>query len=242
MWEILHNNALLLLIGQYPHGPVGGLVATLGLALASLLLALPCSVLLALGRISPKWYFYYPASAIVYVVRGLPLIMFIFWAYFFVPIIIGRPVAGVTTMIVALVCYESAYLAEIIRAGIEALPKGQYETGRALGLSHAATMRKIVLPQAFSNMLPSMLSQFISTVKETSLAYVIGVQELTYAANQINSVLLTRPLEVFALLALTYFVLNLLLSGVVMLIERRFKNRSSAYAHNDTLESELVNP
>lgn len=228
MWEILQDNALLLLVGQYPNGPMGGLVATLGLAALSLILAIPCSLLLALGRVSPYKIFYYPASLVVYVVRGLPLLMFIFWAYFFVPLIIGRPVAGVTTMVVALVVYESAYLAEIIRAGIEALPRGQYEAGRALGLSYGATMRKVILPQALVNMVPSMLSQFISTVKETSLAYVIGVQELTYAANQINSVLLVKPLEVFTLLALTYFVLNMILSAGVVAVERSITRRRSA--------------
>lgn len=230
MWDILKDNWLLLLIGQYPHGPIGGLVATLGLAAISLTLALPCGVLLALGRISPYRIFRWPASTIVYVVRGLPLLMFIFWAYFFVPVLIGRPVAGVTTMVVALVCYESAYLAEIIRAGIQALPPGQQEAGRALGLSYMQTMRRIILPQALYNMLPSMLSQFVSTVKETSLAYVIGVQELTYAANQINSVLLTRPFEVFGLLALTYFILNFGLSALVHLTEKRIGKRRAGLA------------
>ncbi|MDQ2150900.1 amino acid ABC transporter permease [Alcaligenaceae bacterium A4P071] len=225
MWEIVQNNWELLLIGQYPNGPIGGLAATLGLAAVSLLLALPFSVLLALGRISRFKIFFLPASALVYLVRGLPLLMFIFWAYFFVPLIIGRPVAGATTMIVALVCYESAYLAEIIRAGIQSLPSGQMEAGRALGLSYWQTMRRIILPQAMFNMLPSMLSQFISTVKETSLAYVISVQELTYAANQINSVLLTKPFEVFALLALTYFILNFFLSVLVRQVEVRIERR-----------------
>ena len=225
MWNIVQNNWELLLIGQYPNGPIGGLAATLGLAAVSLLLALPFSVLLALGRISRFKIFFLPASALVYLVRGLPLLMFIFWAYFFVPLIIGRPVAGATTMIVALVCYESAYLAEIIRAGIQSLPSGQMEAGRALGLSYWQTMRRIILPQAMFNMLPSMLSQFISTVKETSLAYVISVQELTYAANQINSVLLTKPFEVFALLALTYFILNFCLSVLVRQVEVRIERR-----------------
>ncbi|MDQ8030544.1 MAG: amino acid ABC transporter permease [Bordetella sp.] len=228
MLEILQDNWLLLLIGQYPHGPIGGLAATLGLAAISLALALPCGVLLALGRISPLRIFYVPATTLVYLVRGLPLLMFIFWAYFFVPVIIGRPVAGTTTMVVALVCYESAYLAEIIRAGIQALPPGQQEAGRALGLSYLQTMRRIILPQALYNMLPSMLSQFISTVKETSLAYVISVQELTYAANQINSVLLTKPFEVFGLLALTYFFLNFGLTALVRLVELRISRRRNA--------------
>lgn len=228
MWEILSDNWLLLLIGQYPNGPMGGLVATLALAALSLTLALPFGLLLALGRLSSRRLFRYPATTLVYMVRGLPLLMFIFWAYFFVPLVIGRPVAGFTTMVVALVCYESAYLAEIIRAGIQALPPGQTEAGRALGLSHSQTMRRIILPQALYNMLPSMMSQFVSTVKETSLAYVISVQELTYAANQLNSVLLVRPFEVFTLLALTYFTLNFILTGLARLAEHRVARRRLA--------------
>ncbi|SAI39432.1 amino acids ABC transporter permease [Bordetella ansorpii] len=228
MWDILSDNWLLLLVGQYPNGPMGGLVATLSLAAFSLLLALPCGLLLALGRLSSRRVFRYPATALVYMVRGLPLLMFIFWAYFFVPLLIGRPVAGFTTMVVALVCYESAYLAEIIRAGIQALPAGQMEAGRALGLSYGQTMRRIILPQALYNMLPSMMSQFVSTVKETSLAYVISVQELTYAANQLNSVLLVRPFEVFALLALTYFSLNFILTGLARLVDIRVARRRYA--------------
>ncbi len=221
MLDILSNNWLLLLIGQYPNGDMGGLVATVGLALISLLLAFPFGIILALGRISTNKIFYYPATVVVYVVRGLPLIMFIFWAYFFVPIVINRPVAGSTTMVVALVFYESAYMSEIIRSGIQALPAGQLEAGRSLGLGYMQTMRKIILPQALFNTIPSILSQFISTVKETSLGFVISVHELTFAAAQINNILLTKPFEVFGLLALTYFTLNLILTGLVKLVEMR---------------------
>ncbi|TEA77563.1 amino acid ABC transporter permease [Allopusillimonas ginsengisoli] len=224
MLDILSDNWLLLLVGQYPNGDMGGLVATISLALISLLLAFPFGILLALGRISPYKIFYYPATAIVYIVRGLPLIMFIFWAYFFVPIVINRPVAGATTMVVALVFYESAYMAEIIRSGIQALPAGQLEAGRSLGLSYMQSMRKVILPQALFNTIPSILSQFISTVKETSLGFVISVHELTFAAAQINNILLTKPFEVFGLLALTYFTLNLILTGLVKLVEIRIAN------------------
>ena len=90
-------------------------------------------------------------------------------------------------MLVTLVVYQAAYLAEIVRAGIESLPKGQMEAARAVGLTHMQAMRKVILPQALYNMVPAMLSQFVSTIKETSLGYVISVHELTFAANQINS-------------------------------------------------------
>src|SRR3546814_2748272 len=110
-------NWLLLLVGQWPSGPIGRLGAPVCLALVSLALAFPIGVLLALGRISSHKIFYWPATAVVYVVRGLPLIMFIFWAYFFLPLLIGNTVSGVVTMAAALIIYEGAYLSEIIRSG-----------------------------------------------------------------------------------------------------------------------------
>jgi polar amino acid transport system permease protein len=223
MLEILSDNWLLLLVGQWPNGALGGLAATILLALVSLLFAFPVGLLLALCRISSHRICYWPATAIVYVARGLPLIMFIFWAYFFLPLVIGASISGVVTMAAALIIYEGAYLSEIIRSGIQALPKGQMEAGRSLGLSHMQTMRKIVLPQALYNTIPSILSQFISTVKETSLGFVISVHELTFAAAQVNNMLLTKPFQVFALLALTYFTLNLILTGVVKLVENRMR-------------------
>lgn len=120
------------------------------------------------------------------VVRGVPLIMFIFWVHFFVPLLIGRTVSGFTTILVTLVIYEAAYLAEVVRAGIEGLPKGQTEAARAVGLSYMQTILKVILPQALYSMVPAMISQFVSTIKETSLGYVISVNELTFAANQIQ--------------------------------------------------------
>lgn len=225
MLDILQTYGVLLLIGNYPNGPLGGLALTLILSVLGILLAFPVSVVLALLRTSPWRILRAPATTIIYVVRGLPLLMFIFWAYFGIPALLGRTVSGFTTMLCALVIYEAAYLAEVIRAGIEALPKGQVEAARSIGLSHLQTQRIVVLPQALYNMLPSMLSQFISTIKETSLGYVISVQELTFAANQVNGMLLTQPFEVYTLLALTYFALCFLLTSGVGWIERRIRRK-----------------
>lgn len=221
MWQIIQEYWLLFLIGQYPNGPLGGLAMTLVMAVAGLVLCFPFAIMLALAKLSPYRVLRWPAMAIINVVRGLPLIMFIFWIYFAWPMITGRTVGGVETLIIALVVYEASYLAEIIRAGIEALPKGQTEAARALGLGYVPTTFRIVLPQALHNMLPSMVSQFISTIKETSLGYVISAQEVTFAANQINNQLLTKPFEVYMLLALTYFALCFLLTSVARYLERR---------------------
>lgn len=221
MIEILQNNWLLFLVGQYPHGPIGGLAMTLFMATISLALCFPFAIGLALARLSPYRWLRLPATAIVHTVRGLPLIMFIFWTYFFSPLIIGRAVGGVETLVIALVVYEAAYLSEIIRAGIEGLPKGQTEAATSLGLRYWPTTIKVVLPQALHNMLPSMVSQFVSTIKETSLGYVISAHELTFAAAQVNNVLLTQPFEVYGILALTYFALCFALTSLARLIERR---------------------
>jgi polar amino acid transport system permease protein len=221
MLEVLQNNWLLFLIGQYPHGPVGGLAMTLFMASISLALCFPFAIALALARLSPYRWLRLPATAIVHTVRGLPLIMFIFWTYFFSPLVIGRAVGGVETLVIALVIYEAAYLSEIIRAGIEGLPKGQVEAATSLGLRYWPTTFKVVLPQALHNMLPSMVSQFVSTIKETSLGYVISAHELTFAAAQVNNVLLTQPFEVYSILALTYFALCFALTSLARLIERR---------------------
>jgi polar amino acid transport system permease protein len=225
MIEILHNYWELLLLGQYPHGPLGGLSITLILSLLGLGLAFPVSILLALARISPMAVFRIPATVLVYVIRGIPLIMVIFWVYFFLPLLIGRTITGFTTMLCTLVIYQSAYLSEVIRAGIEALPKGQIEASRALGLGYFRTIRFVILPQALYNMMPSMISQFVSTIKETSLGYIINVPEITFAANQVNNQLLTKPLAVFSILAIVYFVLCFSFTELADYIERRITRK-----------------
>ncbi|ROZ69651.1 amino acid ABC transporter permease [Ramlibacter sp. WS9] len=223
VYEILRDNWLLILIGQYPNGPLGGIACTLILSVLGIALAFPLSVLLALARLSPWRLLNWPATGLVYVVRGVPLLMVILWVYFLVPLVIGHNVSGFVTMLVTLVIYEGAYLSEVVRAGIEALPKGQMEAARSLGHSHLGAMRLVILPQALFNMLPSMLSQFVSTIKETTLGYVINVPELTFAANQINNQLLTKPFEVFFILAVIYYVVCWSLTRAATALERRIE-------------------
>ncbi|AJZ63033.1 amino acid ABC transporter permease [Paraburkholderia fungorum] len=228
MLDILIHNAHFLLLGQYPNGPVGGLALTLILALLGLAFAFPLGVLLALCRVSPYRVLSVPSTVLVYIVRGVPLVMLVFWSYFLVPGLIGHLVSAFTTMVVTLVIYQAAYLSEIVRAGIESLPKGQTESARSLGMSYGATMRHVILPQALYNMLPSILSQCVSTVKDTSIGYVISVQELTFSAQQINASLLTQPFQVFFILALTYFVVCYTLTRCAHVMERRIAQRRAS--------------
>ncbi|UMZ14210.1 amino acid ABC transporter permease [Pseudomonas sp. MPFS] len=221
MLEIIQEYWLLFLLGSYPNGPLGGIVATLLLSIIGIGLAFPLSVLLALAQLSPAKVLRYPAMGVGYLLRSIPLVMLIFGAYFVVPIILGRPVAGFTTMAVTLVAFQAVYLAEIVRAGIESLPKGQGEAAAALGMGYWTRTRRVILPQALGNMLPSMVGQFVTTIKDTSLGYVIGVNELTYAANQVNSTVLTEPFSVFLVLSLAYFAICFALTQAARLLEAR---------------------
>jgi polar amino acid transport system permease protein len=228
--DIINQYWLLLLVGQYPNGPLGGVAATLILSIVGIGLAFPLSLLLALAQLSPFKAIRYPAVGLRYLVRSIPLVMLIFGAYFVLPILLGRPVTGFTTMVCTLVLFEAVYLAEIVRAGIESLPKGQTEASAALGLSYYRRMRYIVLPQALYNMLPSMVGQFVTTIKDTSLGYVISVQELTYAANQVNNSVLTEPFKVFFLLSIVYFIVCFSLTQFAGWLERRIARKRAGTA------------
>ena len=221
MLELIDKYWLYFLVGQYPSGPLGGLVLTLILASMGLLLSLPLGLALGLMRVSPWRWLRLPVTGFVYLVRGIPLLMVVFWAYFFLPSITGVKTNQFWTMLIALVVFDAAYLAEIVRAGIQGLPKGQMECARALGLPYLKAMRCVVLPQALRHSLPSLVNQFISTIKETSLGYIIGLTEVSFIANQINTLAFTKPVEVFGILGLTYFVLCFGLSRFAHWVERR---------------------
>ncbi|EWY36191.1 amino acid ABC transporter permease [Skermanella stibiiresistens SB22] len=223
--DIIRENWLLLLIGQYPNGPLGGFAATLILSVLSIALAFPLSVLIAFARFSTNPLLLWPATVLVYVARGVPLLMLILWVYFMVPLLIGANVPGFVTMLVTLVIYEGAFLSEVVRGGIVALGRGQVETARALGHGYFGAMIHIILPQALYNVMPSILSQFVSAIKETTLGYVINVPELTFAANQVNNQLLTKPFEVFFLLAIIYFLVCWTLTRAALVLERRIAHK-----------------
>jgi polar amino acid transport system permease protein len=241
--DILSTYGTLLLIGSYPQGPLGGLALTLILSVLGVGLAFPLSIAIALCRISPYVMLRLPATALVYLVRGVPLIMLVFWSYFLVPVLVGRAVSAMTTLVVTLVVYQAAYMAEIVRAGIEGLPTGQMEASRSLGLGWLRTMREVILPQALFNMLPALLSQFISTVKETSLGYVISVQELTFAASEVNASLLTKPFEIYAILSITYFAVCMLLTRAATALENAIlKRRAGGAMNRPPIQHDQVQP
>ncbi|MDH0867854.1 amino acid ABC transporter permease [Mitsuaria sp. GD03876] len=209
------------LVGQYPRGPLGGLALTVLLALLGMALALPLGVLLGVARISPRAWLRWPVGGWVFVVRGTPLLMVVFWAYFFLPSVTGHKTGQFATMLAALVVFDAAYLAEIVRAGLQALPRGQLQAAQALGLTRGQALRLVLLPQALRHMLPSVVNQLASTVKQTSLGTIIGLSELSFIAGQINAQVLVQPVAVYGALAASYFLLCFGLSRLAHGLERR---------------------
>ena len=221
MMELVDTYWLYFLVGQYPHGPLGGLALTVILATLGLLLALPLGILLGIARFSPRAWLRLPVTGWVWVVRGTPLLMVVFWAYFFLPTVTGHKTDQFWTMLIALIVFDAAYIAEIVHAGLRALPRGQLQASMSLGLTRGQALRVILLPQALRHMLPSLINQFVATIKETSLGTIIGLAELSFIANQINAQVLVKPVEIYLTLAASYFVMCFGLTRVAKIFERR---------------------
>jgi len=215
---IADNWRFLLLQGLLGIGAFGG--GTLALAIPTIVLGFVLGIGVALARLSGHAWLYYPASLYVQVIRGVPLVMVVFWFWFFIPIAVGVPLPQYWVALVAFVVFEAAYLGEIIRAGIQSVPRGQVEAAQATGLRYGTTMRHVVLPQAVRNMLPSLVTQFIVLVKDTSLASIIGYMDLTKAAQTVNQREI-RPFELYLFIAIVYWLLTYGMSLVSQALERR---------------------
>jgi polar amino acid transport system permease protein len=225
MLELIDTYWLYFLVGQYPDGPLGGLVLTILLSGAALVLAMPLGLMLGIARVSHRRAISLPVGAFVQLVRAVPLLLVLFWVYFFLPAVTGVKTSQAMTMLIVLVVFDSVYLAEIVAAGIRALPKGQLESARSLGLGYGQALRHVVLPQTLRHGLPSIVNQLVSTIKATSLGYIIGLSEVSFIATQINTLVFTRSVEVYLILALTYFLLCFGLSRLAFLLERRLQRR-----------------
>jgi glutamate/aspartate transport system permease protein len=203
------------------HFLIEGMKLTLILTLIAIGGGLVLGTLLALARLAPFKPLSFVAGTYVNFFRSMPLILVIFWFYFLVPHIVGRPVGGFYSVLVAFVMFEAAYYCEIMRAGIQSVRKGQIYAGQALGLTYAQNMRYVVLPQAFRNMVPILMTQAIILFQDTSLVYVVGVKDFLVSADLVAN-RENRILEMFTTVALVYFVICLSGSLLVKRLQRKF--------------------
>jgi glutamate/aspartate transport system permease protein len=188
------------------------LIATLG--------GIVFGTILALMRLSGKKFLMVPATIYVNGMRSVPLVMVILWFFLLVPVIIGRPVGAEYSAIITFIAFEAAYFSEIMRAGIQSIPRGQVFAGQALGMTYGQNMRLVVLPQAFRNMLPVLLTQTIILFQDTSLVYAIGAYDLLKGFTTAGKIY-GRPEEAYLLAAVVYFIMCFGLSFLVKRLQNR---------------------
>ncbi|WP_038495716.1 amino acid ABC transporter permease [Collimonas arenae] len=205
--SVLTDNLPYLLWGAYPDGPLGGAALTvllsLGSALASAVLGLVLGVSLSLSR----GWLNLLLTMVLGFFRAIPVLMLIFWTYFLLPVVFHIDVPGVLSVMCALALIGGAYLAHSVHAGISGIRTGQWDAGLSLGMTRMSVLRYIVLPQALQMMLPSFVNQWVTLIKDSSLAYIVGVGELSFVAAQVNSRVMIYPAEIFLFIGLIYFLL-----------------------------------
>ena len=176
--------------------------------------------LLALMRLSGKSILVYPATFYINTMRSIPLVMVILWFFLLMPMLIGRPIGADLSATITFIAFEAAFFSEIVRAGIQSVPRGQVFAAEALGMTYSQNMRFVVLPQAFRNMIPIFMTQTIVLFQDTSLVYAIGAYDLLKGF-EIAGKNYGRPIETYILAAFTYFVICFSLSRVAKRIQQK---------------------
>jgi polar amino acid transport system permease protein len=185
---------------------LSGVELTLIVTAAALTSGSLLGLFIALARMSPRRWLQLPAVGYIELFRNTPALIQLMWFYYCLPILAGVEMTAVVSATLALAVNGSAYIAEIIRGGIQGVDRGQVEAARTLGMSHVQTMRKVVLPQAFRRMIPPFVNESVSILKFSSLVSVLGVADLTYQATVLSTTSF-RPIEIFTFIALIYLAL-----------------------------------
>ncbi|BEI34619.1 ABC transporter permease subunit [Polynucleobacter sp. HIN6] len=197
-----------------------GLIFSVQLTIIATIGGILLGTVLALMRLSGKPWLALPATAYVNTMRSIPLVMVILWFFLLIPLIIGKPIGVNLSAIITFIAFEAAYFSEIVRAGIQSIPKGQVYAGQALGMTYSQNMRLVVLPQAFRNMIPVFMTQTIILFQDTSLVYAIGAYDLLKGF-EIAGKNFGRPIETYLLAAVTYFLICFTLSRIVKRIQEK---------------------
>ena len=200
---------------------LGGLVFSVELTAIATVGGLVLGTVLALMRLSGQRWLTGPATVYVNGMRSVPLVMVILWFYLLIPFLIGKPIGAELSAIITFIAFEAAYFSEILRAGIQSIPRGQVLAGQALGMTYAQNMRLVILPQALRNMLPVLLTQTIILFQDTSLVYAIGAYDLLKGFTNAGKVY-GRPEEAYLLAAVVYFVICFALSWAVKRLQNRW--------------------
>ncbi len=201
---------------------VSGLTTTIYISIISIFISILIGLLIAIPSLSKNKFLTYLNIGYVEIVRAIPLLVLILWIYYGLPIMTGISFSPFVSGIIALSISESAFQAEIFRAGINSIKKAQWEAGSSLGLGFFRKLRFVILPQAIKNILPAIGNQFVYVLKMSSLVSIIGIGDLTRKANELV-VTTYRPLEIYTFLILEYLVLILVVSYLVRKLEKKLQ-------------------
>ena len=205
---------------------LSGLTTTIFISVISIIISMILGFVIAVPSLAKSKFLTYINISYVEIVRAIPLLVLILWIYYGLPIMTGISFSPFVSGIIALAISESAFQAEIFRAGINSIKKAQWEAGSSLGLNFFKRLRLVILPQAIKNILPALGNQFVYVLKMSSLVSIIGIGDLTRKANELV-VSTYRPLEIYTFLILEYLILILIVSFFVRKLERKLKQDSN---------------
>ncbi len=197
-----------------------GLIFSVQLTLIAMVGGIALGTVLALMRLSGKRWLVLPAAFYVNTLRSVPLVMVILWFFLLIPLLIKRPLGAELSAIITFTVFEAAYYSEIMRAGIQSVSRGQVHAGYAVGMTYGQTMQFVVLPQAFRNMLPVLLTQTIILFQDTSLVYAIGAYDLLKGF-EVAGKNFNRPVETYLVAAVVYFAICFSLSMLVRRLQKK---------------------
>ena len=201
---------------------LSGLTTTIYISIVSIIISIILGLLVAIPSLAKSKFLTYLNIGYVEIVRAIPLLVLILWIYYGLPIMTGISFSPFVSGIIALSISESAFQAEIFRAGINSIKKSQWEAGSSLGLSFFRKLKLVILPQAIKNILPAIGNQFVYVLKMSSLVSIIGIGDLTRKANELV-VTTYRPLEIYTFLILEYLILILIVSYLVRKLEKKLQ-------------------
>ncbi len=206
-WELIRSYVL------------SGLVFSIQLTVIATVGGIFFGTLLALMRLSGNKWLEIPAAAYVNTMRSIPLVMVILWFFLLMPAILGKPIGAELSAIITFIAFEAAFFCEIMRSGIQSIPRGQIHAGQAMGMTYSQNMRLIILPQAFRNMIPVLLTQTIILFQDTSLVYAIGAYDMLKGF-EVAGKNFGRPIETYLAAAVIYFLICFSLSRLVRKLQQ----------------------
>lgn len=213
--HVIWRNLDYLAWGRFPNEFVSGILLTLLMSIAAIILSSILGLIAGVGLTIMKGWARLILVGILGFLRAIPVIMLIFWTYFLLPILFNVDVPAISTVILALALIGGAYIGYALYAGMIAVAPDQWQAAYSLGLNKKQVIIYIILPQAIRMMMPSFVNQWVSLIKDSSLAYIVGVAEFTFLATQVNNRAMIYPMEIFLFVIVVYFVICLWLDFFV---------------------------